>query len=467
MSIAEPIREKGRLLSQLARRLAEHLGGRSEEEWSESDVMDLFSELHQTMASLQSDLNLPTAIVPPEAPRDPPSAAAKQAIATRSLDPTMFAPKEADAPSEEATPEPMKPLDFSVLDEIDTPDLKKFDVTALQHKMAADADFVRGMLGDIKKMRSPASAEGTRWRLPEVEFNPPGGWTRDIALDPPASLGAGSLQTAPQGFDIGGGGGYYADEYGTLSAGESEVEGSGEDAEKAELEEFFVQVGRSLVSAQQQLDQRSQEYMAQLTQGGADPSMATLYRIPKVSAELKFGLEKVSKKGINLLIHRQGTQSSILNQQSVSFEIAAIPAPPGALAAVRQRAPQMQLLLDPEARRQILEALAAATAPSQAEEEDLAALHQAQERLAAHWEEVLLVEAGPGSGRHLVALVDDGDDRRLGLWLFEQGGDTSVDRPSRLTALVDVGEASAMVPEPLREWLRTLAERQAAFLGSL
>ena len=100
--------------------------------------------------------------------------------------------------------------------------------------------------------------------------------------------------------------------------GGADDSGSSESAHASTLEDFFGRVGDSLITAQRQLDARARSQLAE----GGDPELATLYRIPKVSAELKFALEEVGKGGINLLIYRQGTEASTLNQQTVQFDIA-------------------------------------------------------------------------------------------------------------------------------------------------
>ncbi len=517
MSIGDPIREKGRELSGLARRLSEHLGGRDQEEWSESEITAMMHGLHQAVADLEEHLDLPL-----QTPRkgatghgtgpsaadaaapDPaetveegsnvPSQMAKVAIATRSLDPAMFAPEEPPSDVADETPDatvsaPEKPLDMSVLDQLGESDLKGFDVSKLQEKIAEDADYFKEFLGGIKTYRSP-QPETPRWASAKAavegtlgSYAAPAGIGRPRSLAAPGTLASG----------IGGGAGYYADNYGeglsvarsgAGSAGGAGPEGGGGDlakegadqAEATELEAFFTQVGRSLVSAQQQLDQRSQEYTAQLTAEGADPSMATLYRIPKVSAELKFAIENVSKKGINLLVHKAGSQSSVLNQQSVNFEIAAIPAPAGTLEAVRRQAPRLQLVLDSDLRQRVMEGLEATAAAKDSEAGDSTALEKAQKWLSSRPEKVLMIETGPTSGGYWLVRVATGEeapgddlpegDQRLGLWHFTLG-DAEAEQPPHLTPLFDIDSSSEQLPKSLVECLQALTERQASFLGSL
>lgn len=518
MALVDPIREKGRELSGLARRLSEHLGGRNQEEWSESEVTAMMHGLRRAMSELEEHLGLPTPVPPadgatsrktgaqgtgavaPAVAQDSPageaaadsteedstesSQLAKVAIATRSLDPTMFVPETTLSEGIDEGPEATvgaseKPLDMSILDDLGDSDLKSFDVSKLQEKIAQDADYFKEFLGGIKKSRSPA-AQTYRWTPPKGGLEGALGADADrVAFKAPQSFShVGTLASG-----IGGGRGYYGDDYGDLrsvvrAGGEgataAELRSEAEDrAESTELETFFTQVGRSLVSAQQQLDQRSQEYTAQLTAAGADPSMATLYRIPKVSAELKFAIEKVSKKGINLLVHKAGSQSSVLNQQSVNFEIAAIPAPAGTLEAVRRQAPRLQLLLGSDLRQQVLEDIAAAEASEGSHADDSAALKEAQEWLSSRPEHLLIIEAAPTAESYWVARIASteeasGDPSRLGLWHLSPGnGEAEEPQPSRLTPVFDTETGSEQPPKVLVEFLQALAERQASFLGSL
>src|SRR5262245_10833323 len=61
------------------------------------------------------------------------------------------------------------------------------------------------------------------------------------------------------------------------------------------IERFFESVGAGVVDAQQRLDDQSLAYLAQ--RGAA--SMPTLFRIPRVTAELKFAMESSAKRALN------------------------------------------------------------------------------------------------------------------------------------------------------------------------
>ena len=63
MSIADPIREKGRELSSLARKLSEHLGGRDHQEWSGPEIVDMMKSLHETLGLLADHLDVDDELV--------------------------------------------------------------------------------------------------------------------------------------------------------------------------------------------------------------------------------------------------------------------------------------------------------------------------------------------------------------------------------------------------------------------
>ncbi len=96
------------------------------------------------------------------------------------------------------------------------------------------------------------------------------------------------------------------------------------DQREGKISEFFEEVGQGIVSAQQQLDQQSVEY------NNARSSVAppTSFRIPKVDAEIRFAMSKSSSKGFNVLLFGSKSASSQSQQNSVKFEIAAVPPPP-------------------------------------------------------------------------------------------------------------------------------------------
>ena len=112
------------------------------------------------------------------------------------------------------------------------------------------------------------------------------------------------------------------------------------------IAEFFDAIGSSIVEAQGRLDQASEAYVrsaiqhepgaAGVTAAGpgsaspadAAPALGTLFRIPRVTAELKCSLEMDRAKGFNVIFYTDRTDVRELHQQTVHLEVVAVPAPP-------------------------------------------------------------------------------------------------------------------------------------------
>jgi hypothetical protein len=111
----------------------------------------------------------------------------------------------------------------------------------------------------------------------------------------------------------------------------------------APIADFFEAIGNGLVEAQKRLDRSSASYVkgalgAAAGPGGSSGSLAlpTLFRIPKVSAELKFALEKSGSSGFNVVFYSQRSDVRELHQQTVNIELVSVPLPPDYL---NQRGP--------------------------------------------------------------------------------------------------------------------------------
>lgn len=100
---------------------------------------------------------------------------------------------------------------------------------------------------------------------------------------------------------------------------------------------FFADIGQGVVTAQKQLDRASEEYVQGLLERRKknDPEArgevpgAAVFRIPRVSAELKLSLEKSDDRSWNVVFYSKGHESREVNEQSLQFEIVSVPAPPG------------------------------------------------------------------------------------------------------------------------------------------
>lgn len=90
------------------------------------------------------------------------------------------------------------------------------------------------------------------------------------------------------------------------------------------LENFFQMVGEGVVAAQQELDEQSQQYL----NTRPDFSQPSVFRIPKVGAEIQFAMETTQTKGFNVFVYGSQDTRQQSQQHKVSFDIIAAPPPP-------------------------------------------------------------------------------------------------------------------------------------------
>jgi len=140
---------------------------------------------------------------------------------------------------------------------------------------------------------------------------------------------------------------------GTTPAGESASASAAEGAERAghrgqPIASFFETVGQGVVDAQRRLDRQSLDYMAQAR--GFPP---TMFRLPKASAEIQFGIEDVSTEGFNIFIATSEDTRRESMQHKVSFDIVSSPLPPETMAEIGARTVAFPFVGDPLAREAV------------------------------------------------------------------------------------------------------------------
>lgn len=119
-------------------------------------------------------------------------------------------------------------------------------------------------------------------------------------------------------------------------------------ASSGDISDFFDAIGSGVIGAQKRLDRASEEYVRSslvgITQGddGADlatatlPANASLFRIPRVTAELKCSLEKNRDQKLNLIFYSDRNDVRELHQQTIQLEVVAVPVPPDYLNQLKQ-----------------------------------------------------------------------------------------------------------------------------------
>jgi hypothetical protein len=98
------------------------------------------------------------------------------------------------------------------------------------------------------------------------------------------------------------------------------------DPPSLDIGDFFGKVSAGVVQAQRNLDDQSADYLKTIA---AQPNaLPSIFRIPKVSAELKFALDTTNDKGLNLIFFKDQQRAEQLNQQTIQFDIVSAPPPP-------------------------------------------------------------------------------------------------------------------------------------------
>ncbi len=106
------------------------------------------------------------------------------------------------------------------------------------------------------------------------------------------------------------------------------------------MEDFFHAVGRSMLNAQEHLDRQSLSYSA----ARPAPDMGALFRIPKVTAEMRFGLTRTDKNGVNVLFYKDEEEDVQTLFNRVTFDVVAVPPPPDILDEIVKTSPQTRIL---------------------------------------------------------------------------------------------------------------------------
>jgi hypothetical protein len=140
-----------------------------------------------------------------------------------------------------------------------------------------------------------------------------------------------------------------------------------------QIQEFFAEVGRGVLAAQQLLDAHTRTYLA------GRPPAPGMFRMPKVTAELKLQASRKEQEGI-LWFFTQSTEAA--QTQTISFEIAAAPPPVELLEQYRRFMSLGVLVLDGLTRAELLDSLRNAG--------------QAAAPFAERFPEVLVLSATPG-----------------------------------------------------------------------
>jgi hypothetical protein len=214
------------------------------------------------------------------------------------------------------------------------------------------------------------------------------------------------------------------------------------------FDEFLTSVGMAMLNAQRQLDERSSDYLKESQQ--QPHVLPAIFRVPKLSASMKFAFEKRDDKKMNLVFYSAGSQQSTQHQQEIEFDIVSAPAPAEAMAELRQKSPRVDLILDPKQRDTIIAAARGAK------------LSKPTSKLPDDFEagRCLLI-ALSAAAQYLMIYADTKQDGNVGMWRLTAG------EPDRLEVIYRFDKKSADAEVSFQVLVNELADRQRDFLDSL
>jgi hypothetical protein len=196
---------------------------------------------------------------------------------------------------------------------------------------------------------------------------------------------------------------------------------------KTSLAEFMSDVGKSLVMVQKQLDRESENYnrVAGATSELKGIAQPTSFRVPRVNASIKFAMSTESSQRVGLLFFSSTEAAKNAHQQSVDFEIAAVPAPPEVLQSIAKGGRLLSLVIDAEEREEIRRegvALSAIPTPTPGEKDlkFLATQFGAGGAQPIDSSRVIIARTAhpnPKARRWVVAAItSSAEDPRVGVW---------------------------------------------------
>ena len=240
---------------------------------------------------------------------------------------------------------------------------------------------------------------------------------------------------------------------------------------------FIQSVGESLSEAQKSLDSQARDAL-RATSFNEVPLLPTLYRIPKLSAEVKFAFGEKTQEGLNLIFFSKKEQASEEHQQSIAFDIVATPPPPELLERLKRDVPSLQLVLAPSVREEVLVAIQrfrqsqkeqGTITPAALEALELKHLPKSNAADSTKDRLVIIEVRDPIARRYLVfaagVSVDPKRAHEVGAWHVDL---TKPEKPGlqavlRYSSEGETGENQGF----LREFILGLGQRQAEFLRGL
>lgn len=237
-----------------------------------------------------------------------------------------------------------------------------------------------------------------------------------------------------------------------------------EKAEEEKFSNFLATIGDSVIESQEALDERSIKYLQKIRENPFLPP--TLFRIPKISAALKVGLKKTTSEGLNVLIVSRKDEQEMVNEQSINFEIAAVPPPPELLQSLQDKTPKVEFLFSKKDREEIFNSISSMVKEdkNRATEERLfkdAIEKQLELIVAVENQDRVLIWPVKKRKAHFILFAGKESEKDVCIWYL----DRSQDKPILESVIrLDLKPKSKENQEPLREFVFNLGKDQAALL---
>jgi hypothetical protein len=195
--------------------------------------------------------------------------------------------------------------------------------------------------------------------------------------------------------------------------------------------DFFADVAKGIVEGQKRLDGLSAEYLN--TARRQPHVLPSVFKIPKVSADARYAIEKGTSTSVNLVFVKETNEAKTRHQQGVQFDVVAVPPPPELQALPFQ----VPLVIDRQLRDQVLKAV---TSPK------------------PDWPDALAVLIFNLAAEHYLLVYAGKEDAEVGIRDVRTPGGTPESAVVR--ALTPVSAAL----KPLAQVLRDLGAAQRRFL---
>lgn len=184
--------------------------------------------------------------------------------------------------------------------------------------------------------------------------------------------------------------------------------------DEVDFAEFLSDIGHSVVDTQRKLDEQSRQYLEQTKSD--QHIQPAIYRIPKVSASIKFGLRKAKKSGFNIIVAKNSKDDEQTLNQSLDFEIISVPPPPGFQQSLSGEIPTISFVFSLPLRDELF-----ADIERYKLKETQAGLEKDIKLLLANKSKVLILLVGPrmteeDEDDYLILYADNEFDKNVGIW---------------------------------------------------